>query len=185
MGKRIESPITREEYNELDRLAKRANQRLASMKEGQREAVNYWTKGKTFSRTMPRSEAEYKQRLEEVKRFLEAKQTTRTGWEEIKRTAVENAGETLRSERKYDLTDKELANIFKEIDKKSQKQFYRILDLVQAKKYRAQAAGKDFNNEELQKAVNQAVRSHIGAGEAIKQKTAARNRAINAGVLRK
>lgn len=185
MGKRIESPITREEYNELDRLAKRANQRLASMKEGQRQSVEYWTKGEKFSRAYPKTQKEYEERMKAVERFLNAQQTTRTGWEEIKRTAVEHAGETLRNERKYDLTDEELVNIFKEIDKKSQKQFYRILDIVQAKKYRAQAAGTGFDKEELQKAINQAVRSHIGAGEAIKQKTAARNRAINAGALRK
>lgn len=175
------SNISREEFAELDRLAKRANQRLASMKEGQREAVSYYTGGEKFSRKKPKSRAELNQRMRKIERFLAAKQTTRRGWEEIKRQAVESAGDTLRSERKYDLTDEELANIFKEIDKKSQKQFYRILDIVQAKKYRAAASGADFD---LQQAINQAVRSRIGAGEAIRQKTAARERAIDAGALR-
>lgn len=48
-------PISRGEYNELDKLAKKANQRLASMKEGQRQAVEYWTKGEKFSRAVPKS----------------------------------------------------------------------------------------------------------------------------------
>ena len=181
MGARIKTPISREEYSELDKLAKKANQRLASMKEGQREAVEYYTGGAKFSRKIPSSRAEYNQRMRDLERFLAAEQTTRRGWERIKKTAVEHAGETLRGERKYDLTDEELANIFKEIDKKSQKQFYRILDIIQAKKYRAEAADIDFD---LQKAIDQAVRSHIGAGEAIRQKTAARERAISAGALR-
>lgn len=181
MGARIKTPISRDEYNELDKLAKKANQRLASMKEGQREAVEYYTGGAKFSRKIPSSRAEYNQRMRELERFLAAEQTMRRGWERIKKTAVEHAGETLRGERKYNLTDEELANIFKEIDKKSQKQFYRILDIIQAKKYRAEASDIDFD---LQKAIDQAVRSHIGAGEAIRQKTAARERAISAGALR-
>lgn len=173
--------VSRAEYNQLDLLAKRANQRLASMKPGQREAVSYYTQGRTFSRAYPKSRAEYNQRMREVERFLGAKQTTRRGWEQIKRSAVESAGETLRGERKYDLTDDELGAIFKEIDKKSQKQFYRVLDLVQAKKYRAEAKDEEFD---LQKAINEAVRSHASAATAIKQKTAARERAIEAGALR-
>ena len=119
--------------------------------------------------------------MRELERFINSEQTTRRGWERIKRTAVENAGKTLRGERKYDLSDDELANIFKEIEKKSQKQFYRILDIVQAKKYRAEANNADFD---LQKAIEQAVKSHMGAGEAIRQKMAARERAIGAGALR-
>ena len=177
----IKTPITREQFNELDKLAKKANQRLASMKEGQREAVSYYTGGEKFSRRIPRTKAEYNQRMRELERFINSEQTTRRGWERIKRTAVENAGKTLRGERKYDLSDDELANIFKEIEKKSQKQFYRILDIVQAKKYRAEANNADFD---LQKAIEQAVKSHIGAGEAIRQKMAARERAIGAGALR-
>lgn len=177
----IKTPITREQFNELDKLAKKANQRLASMKEGQREAVSYYTHGEKFSRRIPRTKAEYNQRMRELERFLNSEQTTRRGWERIKQTAVENAGKTLRGERKYDLSDDELANIFKEIEKKSQKQFYRILDIVQAKKHRAEANNADFD---LQKAIEQAVKSHMGAGEAIRQKMTARERAINAGALR-
>ena len=169
-------PISREEYKALDTLEKRANQRLASMKEGQRQAVEYYTKGEKFSRAVPKSKAEYNQRMRDVERFLSAKQTTRRGWEQIKKTAVESAGQTLRSDRKYDLTDQELANIFKEVDKKSQKQFYKILDIVQAKKYDAEAQGQTFDNDALQQAINQAVTSHMSAADAIKRKTNAKKR---------
>ena len=174
-------PVTRREFYELDLLAKKANQRIATMKPGQREAVEAYTHGRTFSRAYPKSRAEYNQRMREVEQFLKAKQTMRRGWEQIKRTAVESAGRTLRGERKYDLTDRELADIFKEVDKKSQRQLYRILDLIQAKKYRAATKGEEFD---LQKAINEAVRAHISAADAIKQKTAARERAIAAGALR-
>lgn len=169
-------PISRGEYNELDKLAKKANQRLASMKEGQKQAVEYWTKGEKFSRAVPKSRAEYNQRMRDVERFLAAESTTRRGWEKIKKTAVESAGRTLRTDRKYNLTDQELANIFKEVDKKSQRQLYKILDIVQAKKYDAEAQGKEFNNDALQQAINQAVASHMSAADAIKRKTNAKKR---------
>ena len=173
---RIQTPVTAQQMAELEKLAKRANQRIASMKAGQREAVEYYTKGEKFSRKIAKSEAEYQQRMRELERFLSSKQTTRTGWEEIKRTAVENAGDTLRDKRHYDLTDQELANIFKEVDKKSQKQFYKVLDIIQAKKYDAEAKGNVFDNDALQKAINQAVKSHMSAGEAIRFKTRAEGR---------
>lgn len=185
MGKRIQTPVTAQQMAELEKLAKRANQRLASMKEGQREAVGRYVSGK-FSRKIAKSMAEYEQRMREIERFLSSKQTTRSGWEEIKRTAVESAGQTLRDKRHYELTDQELANIFKEIDKKSQKQFYKVLDIVQAKKYDAEAKGKSFDNEALQQAVNQAVKSHMSAGEAIRYKTRAEGRKErSSGSLRK
>lgn len=111
-----------------------------------------------------------------MERFLAAESTTRRGWEKIKKTAVESAGRTLRKDRKYDLTDQELANIFKEVDKKSQRQLYKILDIVQAKKYDAEAKGKEFTNDALQQAINQAVVSHMSAADAIKRKTNAKKR---------
>ena len=181
MGARIKTPISREEYNELDKLAKKANQRLASMKEGQREAVEYYTGGAKFSRKIPTSRAEYNQRMRALERFLDAEQTKRRGWEALKKLQVENAGKTLRKERKYTLTDDELSNILKELDKKSDKQFYTILDLVQAKKWRSEIKGKDFD---ATKAVKQAIASHIGAKKALREKNAVRTAAISAGVLR-
>lgn len=178
-------PISRDEYNELDKLAKKANQRLTSMKEGQRQAVEYYTKGKKFSRAVPKSRAEYNQRMRDVERFLSAEQTTRRGWERIKKKAVKSAGKTLRSERKYKLTDDELANIFKEVDKKSQRQLYKILDIVQAKKYDADAKGRTFNNDALQKAINQAVKSHKSAKEALERRNNAKKRKEKSAKKRK
>lgn len=178
---KIKMPISAEQWRELDTLAKRANQRLASMGEGQRAAVSHYQEEK-FSRAKPTSVAEYNRRMRDVERFLSSKQTTRRGWKEIKRNAVQAAGETLRDRRKYDLTDNELANIFKEIEKKSAKNFYKVLDLIQAKKYDADAKGNDFD---LQQAINQAVRSHMSAGEAIARKERARERSVKASDLRK
>lgn len=173
MGKRINTPVSAEQIRELDTLAKRANQRLASMKPGQREAVSRYAPDSGFSRKIPRTMQEFEKRMEAVTDFLKGKQTTRSGWEEIKRTAVEHAGETLRDKRHYELTDEELANIFREIDKKSQKQFYKVLDIIQAKKYDAEAKDREFD---LQTAIDKAVRSHMSAGEAIRFKTRAEGR---------
>lgn len=179
---KIKMPISAEQWRELDTLTKRANQRLASATEGQRAALERFVPDGKFSREKPTSVAEYNQRMRDVERFLSSKQTTRRGWTEIKRNAVQAAGETLRDRRKYDLTDNELANIFKEIEKKSTKNFYKVLDLIQAKKYDADAKGNDFD---LQQAINQAVRSHMSAGEAIARKERARERAVKASDLRK
>lgn len=178
---KIKMPISAEQWRELDTLAKRANQRLASMGEGQRAAVSHYQEEK-FSRAKPTSIAEYNRRMRDVERFLASEQTTRSGWKAIKKRAVEATGETLRDRRKYDLTDDELANIFKEIEKKSAKNFYKVLDLIQAKKYDADAKDADFD---LQQAINQAVRSHMSAGEAIARKERARERAVKASDLRK
>lgn len=175
-------PISAEQWRELDTLTKRANQRLASATEGQRAALERFVSDGRFSRAEPKSVAEYNQRMRDVERFLASKQTTRRGWKEIKRNAVQAAGATLRDRRKYDLTDDELANIFKEVEKKSAKNFYKVLDLIQAKKYDADAKDADFD---LQQAINQAVRSHISAGEAIARKERARERAVKASDLRK
>ena len=178
---RIKMPISEEQWRELDTLAKRANQRLASMGEGQRAAVSHYQEEK-FSRAKPTSVAEYNRRMRDVERFLASKQTTKTGWKEIKRNAIEAAGDTLRENRGYELDDDELVNIFREIDTKNKKRMYLILDLIQAKKYDAEAKGKDFD---LQAAINSAVKSHMGAGAAIQRKTKARERAVKASDLRK
>ena len=176
MGKRIQTPVTAQQMAELELKAKRANQRIASMIAGQREAVGRYIPEGGFSRKIPRTIQEYETRLRAVEDFLKGEQTKISGWKRIKKTAVENAGKTLRDKRRYELTDEELANIFREIDKKSQKQFYKVLDIIQAKKYDAEAKGKSFDNEALQQAVNQAVRSHMSAGEAIRFKTRAEGR---------
>lgn len=176
MGRRVDMPITSEQWADLDKKAKVANQRLASMKAGQREAVSYYRTEK-FSRARPTSVNEYERRLKEVEDFLGSKQTTRRGWDEIKKTAVRNANKTLTKRRKYDLTDEELSNIFREVETKNKKELYRILDIVQAKKSEKIMEGSKFTKDELQEAINTAFIEHITAGEAIREKTAARKRA--------
>lgn len=179
---RIKMPISAEQWRELDTLAKRANQRLASASDAMKRALERFVPDGKFSRAKPTSVAEYNQRMRDVERFLSSEQTTVGGWKTIKKRAVEAAGETLRDRRKYDLTDDELANIFKEIEKKTPKNFYKVLDLIQAKKYDADAKNKNFD---LQQAINEAVRSHMSAGDAIARKERARERAVRASDLRK
>ena len=179
MGRpKIELPqgVSEEAFRTLTLKVKAANERLRSAKPGQKEALEYFTKGENFSRAKPKSAAEFKQRMQEVERFLGAETSSKVGWENVKRRSVESAGKTLREKLHYDLIDEELANILREVDKKSQKQYYRILDIIQAKKYDAEAKGRVFDDAEMEKAIAQAVRSHMSAGEAIRFKTRAAGR---------
>ena len=76
----------------------------------------------------------------------------------------------------YTLSLGDIASEIVLIDINKQKVEGEVLDIVQAKKYDAEAKGKSFDNEALQQAVNQAVRSHMSAGEAIRYKTRAEGR---------
>lgn len=170
-------PVSASEWAEYEKKAKAANRRLDVMSGGQRHAVDYYMKGERFSRAIPATKQEFERNLEKVNRFLKSKQTTKRGWEQIKKTAVKNANKTLTKRRKYELTDEELANIFEEIETRDKKVMYTILDLVQAKKDKKEIEGSEFTGEELQQAIDEAFEEHLEAGEAIKKRNAARKRA--------
>lgn len=175
--KRKDLPVPKEEWDAYIKKAKAANQRLASMMKGQKKAVEYYTHGEKFSRAIPETQQEFRRMNEKVERFLRSKQTTRTGWKEIKKKAVEHANKTLAKDRHYDFTDDELANILEEIETKEKKVFYQMLDMVQAKKEDTLMEGSKFTEKRLQDAINEAVEEHLTAGEAVRKKTAARKRA--------
>lgn len=175
-------PISAEQWQRLDTLTKRANQRIASAYEGQKRALEYYVPEGKFSRAKPASVGEYNERMRRVERFLASKQTKRRGWNEIKKTAVKHAGETLRKERKYELTDDELADIFEEISRRKSKVFYKILDLVEARKYEAEAENTSFD---LKDAINEAFEAHVKAKEALQDRREQRKKVKSSKDLRK
>ena len=175
-------PISDEQWRELDTLTKRANQRIASAYEGQRRALEYYVPEGKFSRAKPTSVGEYNDRMRRVERFLASKQTKRRGWNEIKKKAVKHAGQTLRKERKYELTDDELADIFEEISRRKSKVFYKILDLVEARKYEAMANDNSFD---LQDAIDDAFELHVTAKEALQYRREQRKKFKSSKDLRK
>lgn len=182
MGKRKKTkyaPPTASELAELRKLEKRANKRISRMTPEMKEAIFEYRKGERFSIKNPASRGEYAARMAEVEKFLSSKITTKTGWKQLKKSALDRSVETLRMRRHYDLTDEEFANIFKEIKKKSALQFYKTLDIVQAKKYNAEAKGDIFDNKALEDAITSALKSHISFKEAIRKKTKARKRKEN------
>lgn len=137
--------ITDQMQRELAKLARAANRRLERASKGQRSALDYYLKnyhtragarGTVFQQGKAATEAEYKARMAELRAFMGGKTSTRTGWEKLKAENIRQGAETLRSERKYDLTDEEFAAIIEETGGKKELgkvEFYRVLNNVQAK----------------------------------------------------
>lgn len=125
--------LTKEMQRELATWARRANRRIERATEGQRAALEYYTRQyhtrkrddgtRVFMQGKAKTEQEYNARMKELKRFLEGDPegkeagyqpiSTRSGWEKVKRANVEKAGETLRKSG-YDITDDELEMILVE-----------------------------------------------------------------------
>ena len=125
--------LTKEMQRELATWARRANRRIERATEGQRAALEYYTRQyhtrkrddgtRVFMQGKAKTEQEYNARMKELKRFLEGDPegkeagykpiSTRAGWEKVKRANVEKAGETLRKSG-YDITDDELEMILVE-----------------------------------------------------------------------
>lgn len=155
--------ITKEMQKELAGLARAANRRIERADPGQRDALMNQIKGyhvrerssglTVFEQGKAKSEAEYRARMKELKMFMKAKTTTRTGWKEIKSKAVKEAGKTIRAEGS-DLTDEELNNILQEIDKgHSSAEFYKALANVEIAKGKAGDKWEP-DPEAIRKAVN-------------------------------
>ena len=174
--KKKEKPLTIEELSTLKRLEQRANKRISRMTVEMKEAIYPFRKGERFSTAKPANRGEFANRMLEVEKFLSSRLTTKRGWKELKKSAFARTMETLNTTRKYDFTDKEMANILREIGSRNKKQLYRALDIVQAKKYNTEAKGIIFDNEALEKAIAQALKSHMSYDEAIQFKTRAKKR---------
>ena len=120
-------------------LTRRANRRIERAPEGQRRALEYYIRketggaGKFSAATSGLTFVEARLKIQALQRFLNAKSTTRKGWEEMKAQAVKTANETL-GLMGYTLTDKELAIILQQIDTKNGIDYYTVIDKVIAAK---------------------------------------------------
>lgn len=154
--------VTHDEQKELKRLAKQANNRLARASAGQRSALAYYMKDKYitksgfFSKSIARSESEYRARKRELEDFLSGKTTTKKGWKKLKEENVLKAQETL-EKMGYNLTEEELTIIFeddfiasllRENDKSIRTSiYYRIMNIMQVAKDENINIDRDFINK--------------------------------------
>lgn len=163
--------ITPDQQAELKKLARRANQRLYSASEGQRNfAQSYMRRNygfEKFSTRKAQSEGEFIKRMQQLQGFLGSESTKKRGWMEQTQKAVSGAAETLRR-RGYTFTEDELSNILTEIKSKDKDDFYRYLDLLQAQKY------TEEDEFDLEDAIEDAFESKLSDAEAIKKKLSAK-----------
>ena len=139
-------------------LVRRANRRIERATPGQRSSlewyVNQVTGAKKFSAAVKGLTGEQAAaKIKTIQRFLSSDVTTRKGWDRIKRENVRKANQTL-SEEGYDLTDEELAEILEQIDTENKKEYYRAINLVEAKKIQ-EGESWEGSSEEIIKAIAQ------------------------------
>lgn len=167
---------TQQQIKVLRTLTRRANRRLERASPGQRVALEYYVKGytggaKKFSaaaKGLSFEEVAFK--LKNLDAFLGAATSTRRGWDEVKRRNIVKANATL-SKQGYTLTDEELAEIFIQVDEASNKDKYRAINLVQAKKL-------ENPEESLSKGdISQAIAQKATAQQALQKAIRARKKA--------
>lgn len=165
--------ITKEMQKELAKKARAANRRLERASEGQRRALEHYTKGyHTFSTAKgdrfrqgkAKTEAEYRQRMEELEDFLSGETSTRKGWEALKKRNVEAANKKLK-QMGYEFTDEELANVLEE-GRPKDANFYHVLNIVQA--YRN--AGAELDDETIIEALTSRVSDYKATLAALKKR---------------
>lgn len=138
--------ITKQQAQAIRTLTRRANRRIERASGGMRSQLEYYvtrTTGaaKFSAATKGLSYEEAALKLEQLDRFLASPVTTIRGWKEKKKDSVRKANRTLQEEG-YDLTDEELADILEQIEEGDSKNFYRAVNLVEAKKAEA---GEDWS----------------------------------------
>lgn len=130
--------ITKEQKQQIRLMTRRANRRIERATEGQRSALEYYINKATgadkFSAATKGLTAEQAEaKIKILDRFLHSDSSYRTGWDRIKAENVKKANETLKTQG-YDLTDEELAEVLEQVDTSSKKDFYKAINLVEAKK---------------------------------------------------
>ena len=157
--------LTAEMQRELAARARAANRRIERATEGQRAALEHYTRQyhtrqrdngmRVFQQGKARTEAEWKARMRELDLFMGTAEdptiSKRSEWERVKKQNVEKAGETLREEGS-DITDDELAMILEETEGGSTADFYKALANVEIAK--ATADEWQPTKENVREAVN-------------------------------
>ena len=148
--------VTPQMQKQLANLARAANRRLERASAGQRRSLEYnikgyntksTSRGLVFKQGKAKSAAEYRQRMAELNKFMNAKTTTRRGWEKLKSENISKAQESL-EKMGYDITDDELDTILKEVG--GSKEFYKALENVQAAKG---ITGDELSADEIRDAI--------------------------------
>ena len=169
--------ITKAQQAELKHMAQVANRRLkvasAEARKAYEHYINqYHTELKTndlrlFQTQAAKTESEYKQRIEELNRFLNSKYTTRRGYNAAIKRGLKKAAEKLNKD-EYIISPAELAVIAKETGGASENYagFYRALENVTAKKLTEDV--NELNEDELLNAIYDRKSEQEAAEAAIK-----------------
>lgn len=144
--------ITKAQQAELKKQARAANERIRGATESQQAAYQYYTskyhtyKSKNdellFRTGQAKTEKEYRQRMDELKKFLKSDYTTKSGWKKIQQEALSRSQDKL-SEMGYDVTEEEIANIARETGGHNAA-FYRALENITAQKLMDEWEDEDF-----------------------------------------
>lgn len=165
---------TQQQIKALRTLTRRANRRLERATPGQRSALEYYVKGYTGGAGKFSAAAkgltyeEVALKLKNLDAFLGAKTSTRKGWDELKNENIKKANATL-SERGYDFTDEELAEVFIQVGEGSLKEKYRAINLVEASKREKESKGIwEGSTDEIAKAIAQKATAQQALTKALK-----------------
>ena len=155
--------MTKEQYKLIRTLTRAAQRRMERASEGQRRAMEYQVQKATGSKkwssaTKGFSYQQAQAQISKLERFMEAKSTTITGWKAIKQQQVEAARRTLEDRYSgFNLTNEELADIFKQVSDKSRKEKYRAINLVVAAKGKQGELPGQLSSDEISKAIAEKV----------------------------
>lgn len=126
--------VTKDQTALIRRLTRRANRRIERAKGGQKAYLESIVSGGKFSAaTKGMSQQQAAAQIRKLEKFLNRMSTTRVGWDWIRKEIVHKAAQTL-SKQGYSITDDELAEILMQIDASDKTEYYRVINIVEAKK---------------------------------------------------
>lgn len=126
--------VTKDQTALIRRLTRRANRRIERAKGGQKTYLESIVAGGKFSAaTKGMSQQQAAAQIRKLEKFLNRMSTTRVGWDWIRREIVHKAAQTL-GRQGYTITDDELAEILIQVDASDKTEYYRVINIVEAKK---------------------------------------------------
>lgn len=126
--------VTKDQTALIRRLTRRANRRIERAKGGQKTYLESIVAGGKFSAaTKGMTQQQAAAQIRRLERFLNRMSTTRLGWDWIHKEIVHKAAQTL-GRQGYTITDEELAEILIQVDASDKTEYYRVINIVEAKK---------------------------------------------------
>ena len=165
------SRATAEQKRELALLTRRANRRLERASEGQRKYLEVFVKRMTGATKFSASHVgltptQIESKLQKMRRFLSHElTTTRTGWKYLTTEALSKTRQTW-NDRGYDFTDEELAEILIQVDTSNNAEYYRVVNLVYARKHDKYDNIDNIPQDKYRQLVAEAVAQKVSAQEA-------------------